>query len=144
MGVLTGLREVLDRFLSFSDRVFRNGRMRKSIADVERAEEERGSVKSPRRKASRRALGIQSADSLRLHVMTLTLALALVSLASVYARLRNGVDNKGSSIAVSALALVACYFGWKGWYKAQWKYRWYPLFAVAAIVLTYVLMYSAA
>lgn len=144
MGVLTGLSEVLDKFLAFSDRVFRNGRMRTSIEEVERVEQEKGSAKSPRRAAARRALGLQSADSFRLHVMTLTLVLALVALASVYARLRNGADGKESSIAVSALALVACYFGWTGWYKAQWKYRWYPGLALAGIALTYVLMYFSA
>ncbi|SFF69056.1 hypothetical protein SAMN05421678_101447 [Actinopolymorpha cephalotaxi] len=41
----------------------------------------------------------------------------------------------------ACLAATGVYFGWTGWYNAQWKYRWYPLFTIVALVLTFSTLY---
>lgn len=133
---------MLDKFLLTMARFYRYGRMRRSIEELERVERESGVVRSPRRAELRRGLGYRSVDDLRFLLMYPAVFAFLIAVIAVWFRLRRGLEWDDWGVAVMLVSgVVACYFAWKGWFTAQWKYRWYPLFAVVAVVLTFGALY---
>ncbi|NYH91693.1 hypothetical protein [Actinopolymorpha rutila] len=129
---------MLDKFLLTMARFYRYGRMRRSIEELERVERESGVIRSPRRAEFRRGLGYRSVDDLRFLVMYPAVFAFLLAVIAGWFRLRRGLERDDWGVAVMlVLGGAACYFTWKGWFAAQWKYRWYPLFAVLAVILEF-------
>ncbi|MFD2082121.1 hypothetical protein [Actinopolymorpha cephalotaxi] len=119
-------------------KVYRYGRMRSSIEELERAERENGEDRSPRRAAFRRGLGYRSFDDLRFFVMYPTVLGLLIAVIGIWFRLQRGLEAADWGFGVmTLLGGLACYFAWTGWFAAQWKYRWYPLFALLSVVLEF-------
>ncbi|MET9018809.1 hypothetical protein ABZV93_02375 [Actinopolymorpha sp. NPDC004070] len=135
MTLLRGVDRILDKFLLTMGRIYRQGRMRRSIEELERAERESGMERSPRRAAFRRGLGYRSFDDLRFFVMYPAIFAFLIAVLAIWFRLQRGLEPDDWGVGVMGLlGGLACYFAWTGWFAAQWKYRWYPLFAVLAVV----------
>ncbi|MGW0229715.1 hypothetical protein ACWDWO_15495 [Actinopolymorpha singaporensis] len=144
MAVLRTIDRMLDKFLLTTAKFYRYGRMRRSIEELERVERANGVVRSPRRAEFRRGLGYRLVDDLRFLVMYPAVFAFLTAVIAVWFRVRRGLDQGDWGVAVMlVLGCVACYFAWKGWFAAQWRYRWYPLFAVLAVVLEFGVLVSA-
>ena len=146
MAVLTRLNGMLDSYILTMNRFFRHGRMRRSIEELEQAEGEAGLVRSPGRAEFRRALGFSPMDQLRFYIMLFSLLCGFVAASAwLIVNLQDGMQGDDWWAAtVAVLGGVSFYFGWCGWFSAQWRYRWYPLFSLGVSALEFGVLALAA